>query len=333
MIVMRLRGRLGNQLFIYCFGRALQEQYHTPLLLLDNENDTMGSPLSVYHLPRDVRLVSYRTGQKMDYYKMKAEDYRSLRNRLTDRLSAERQVQAFCKEAGVPSMSPVQQLLYLRYKLATRKKSRRACYEYELAHAETLARHGLLVCENGYLEFPSSAARDIFAFGYFQSEKYFQALRPRLLQELTPKQPMNPAAQQFAARIAGCESVCLSIRMGDYMNNPIHGVCSVRYYQAAVDKMYELHPHARIFVFSDDIAAVQQALTFPNEVIFEPAGNSEWEKLQYMSMCRHFILSNSSFSWWAQYLGCAPDKTVIAPSRWFAVDIPCDIFQDNWITL
>lgn len=62
----------------------------------------------------------------------------------------------------------------------------------------------------------------------------------------------------FIDEIKEGDSVCLSIRMGDYIKNPIHGVCSQKYYQAAIDKMYELHPNAKIFVFSDDVEAVKK---------------------------------------------------------------------------
>ena len=65
----------------------------------------------------------------------------------------------------------------------------------------------------------------------------------------------------------------------------------------------------------------------------EPDGCNELEKLTYMSICKHFILSNSSFSWWAQYLSDYKDKIIIAPDKWFAVDVPCNIYQPEWLLL
>ena len=49
-----------------------------------------------------------------------------------------------------------------------------------------------------------------------------------------------------------------------------------------------------------------------------------------MYSCKNFIMSNSSFSWWAQYLSKNKNKKVIAPYRWYNNDIRCDIYQDNW---
>ena len=52
--------------------------------------------------------------------------------------------------------------------------------------------------------------------------------------------------------------------------------------------------------------------------------------LAAMSECKHFIIGNTTFGWWAQYLSKNPEKIVVAPSKWMAVDMPIDIYQDNW---
>ena len=82
MIVMRLRGRLGNQLFIYAFGRSLQEKLGGELVLLDNENDTGGTLLSEYKLPSNVKIVNISYGYNYDYYNMQASDYKKISNKI-----------------------------------------------------------------------------------------------------------------------------------------------------------------------------------------------------------------------------------------------------------
>lgn len=333
MIVMRLRGRLGNQLFIYAFGRALQEKYHQPLVLLDNVNDTGGTVLSELNISKQVKIVAYQSGYKYDYYHMKASDYGKIRNNLWLAAKRENALKRFCIQKHIAVLDMKQSCQYITYKLRTRGKSQRERFEWELINAERLAQSGLMLCENGYIQFPETDARNIFAFGYFQSEKYFADIKDRIRQEVQPRKMLKPDLQKYVTEIQNSNSVCLSIRMGDYLNNPVMGVCTPEYYQRAIDRIYQMYQDAKIFVFSDDVEGVRKSFHFQNEVVFEPTGNSEWEKLKYMSMCKHFIVSNSSFSWWTQYLGEYQDKTVIAPEKWFAKDIPCDIQQSNWIYL
>jgi hypothetical protein len=54
-----------------------------------------------------------------------------------------------------------------------------------------------------------------------------------------------------------------------------------------------------------------------------------------MSLCKHFIIPNSSFAWWATYLSPHADKTVIAPKRWFANDAidTTDLVPETWIRI
>lgn len=333
MIVMRLRGRLGNQLFIYAFGRALQEQYQQPLILLDNVNDTGGTVLSKLNIPKQVKIVPYQLGYQYDYYHMKASDYGNIKKNLMVGAKREYALRQFCIKRTIPVLDIKQACQYIAYKLITRRNPRRECFEWESLNARRLSGIGLFLCENGYIQFPKTDAKDIFAFGYFQSERYFSNIKDKIKVEVQPKKKIKSELQDFITDIQKSNSVCLSIRMGDYLNNPVMGVCTPSYYQKAIDQIYCMYQDARIFVFSDDVEGVRKNFHFQNEVVFEPTGNSEWEKLKYMSMCKHFIISNSSFSWWTQYMGEYPNKTVIAPQKWFAKDIPCDIWQSNWCLL
>jgi hypothetical protein len=97
--------------------------------------------------------------------------------------------------------------------------------------------------------------------------------------------------------------------------------------------MRTLHPDCVFYLFSDQPELARQLLRMPENTVMEQGNDPDYEKLRVMSGCRHFILSNSSFSWWAQWLSVREDKTVIAPDHWYKVDVPCDIYQEGWILL
>ena len=82
--------------------------------------------------------------------------------------------------------------------------------------------------------------------------------------------------------------------------------------------------------FSDDIEWVKNNLDFKCETYYENGNDPVWEKLRLMSCCKHFVISNSSFSWWAQYLSCNKNKIVYAPTKWYVDNRKVDIFQDSW---
>jgi hypothetical protein len=71
-----------------------------------------------------------------------------------------------------------------------------------------------------------------------------------------------------------------------------------------------------------------------------PVNITDWNKkensyrdLQLMSLCRHNIIANSSFSWWGAWLGQHEDKVVIAPSKWVRESIINNPICDNWLKI
>lgn len=334
MIIMRLRGRLGNQLFIYAYGRRLMELYHMPLLLVDNINDTGGTKLEEFDIPKNIAVKAYSSGFKYDYYNMKAEDYNKIGGGLRGTIRREMDYLYFCNSNSIPTMTVHQRYLIYKHKLLNRFSDRKKRLENEKKDARILCRNGLFVCENGYIDFPYSLmkSKNIFPLGYFQCEKYFYDIRESIQKELQLKKQLKKELEEFIYNIDPVRSVCLSIRMGDYINNPVLGVCTKEYYEEALKIVYKALPDAVVYISSDDIDSVRRIFHFKNKVIYEPDGLNEIEKLVYMSKCGNFILSNSTFSWWAQYLSRNKNKLVIAPDRWTNDrKVKSDIYQDNWI--
>jgi hypothetical protein len=61
----------------------------------------------------------------------------------------------------------------------------------------------------------------------------------------------------------------------------------------------------------------------------------EYCDLWLMSLCQHHIIANSSFSWWGAWLSQDAEKMVIAPRRWALSESfdTSDIIPDSWITI
>ena len=109
-----------------------------------------------------------------------------------------------------------------------------------------------------------------------------------------------------------------------------HYICTNEYFYKAVNIIQEKVENPVFIVFSDDVEWVKQNMQFDGEVYYETGNDPIWEKLRLMSSCKHFVISNSTFSWWAQYLSTNDNKVVIATSRWNNKIKNKDIYQDNW---
>jgi hypothetical protein len=163
----------------------------------------------------------------------------------------------------------------------------------------------------------------VYLDGYWQSEKYFRDIEHILRQEFTIKSAIDPQNEAMARKIRQTNSVSLHIRRGDYVSNvqthQLHGVCSLEYYTAAVEKLGGTVEKPHFFVFSDDPQWAQQNLKLEYPVTFVTCNDADkdYEDLRLMSLCQHHIIANSSFSWWGAWLCTNPEKIVIAPQKWF----------------
>jgi hypothetical protein len=186
--------------------------------------------------------------------------------------------------------------------------------------APTILREQHFHFQPGVLSAPDNTYLD----GYWQSEKYFADLAETLRAEFTPANPLSARAKELAADIAARDSISVHVRRGDYVQEAgvreIHGVCPLEYYQESVRRLAETVSEPHCYVFSDDPAWVEihLRLDVPCTVIAPESAGGEIVDLHLMSRCRHHIIANSSFSWWAAWLNPSPQKRVLAPARWFA---------------
>ena len=199
--------------------------------------------------------------------------------------------------------------------------------------------HGTVVREEDY---NFRYTPDIFALdnayiqGWWQSEKYFLASAGTVRRAFRFQAPLRGRNLQWAEQIRNCLSVSVHVRRGNYMNKrnfaSMGAVCTEKYYNNAVRAMRERLPETPVyFVFSDDTAWVKSNLDIPQAVYIEGnTAENAYIDMQLMSLCRHHIIANSSFSWWGAWLNPAPDKTVLAPAQWFIGRERPDVVPDNW---
>jgi len=129
-------------------------------------------------------------------------------------------------------------------------------------------------------------------------------------------------------------SVAVCVRRGDFLNAKnaeMYNVCGLSYYERAIKLIKQRIAKPVFIFFSDDLDWVKEHLDVGNCDCFYESGKDEvWETMRLMSSCKHFIISNSTFHWWAQYLCDYPDKVVVAPSRWYGNKLESALYQDNW---
>lgn len=213
------------------------------------------------------------------------------------------------------SMNP---FLRLRRKLFGRRdlSYREAHFNYDPCVLQT---------EHGYLE------------GCFQTERYFKPVSGLLRRDFTFRPSViTKECKMYLEQIESRVSVSIHIRRGDYLSNthaPVYGnICTEEYYEKAVSYMKETYPECVFFLFSNDREWTKDHFRDDN-MIDVHCNNEEtgYLDLFLMSRCRHNIIANSSFSWWAAWLNTNKEKCVIAPKRWINGRDCGDIYTENML--
>ena len=166
---------------------------------------------------------------------------------------------------------------------------------------------------------------DCALYGYFQSWKYFEHCQDYIAEIFTPKDAEDPRLFRNLC--------CIHVRRGDYLKFPdYHPLQSIDYYKKAM----ELIPARKYIIFSDDVKWCESNFIGDQYVVTEAASSAIDFKI--MMACNHFILANSSFSWWAAWLSPHDDKVVVVPENWFGSKIKetnptHDLIPYNWIRI
>jgi hypothetical protein len=199
-----------------------------------------------------------------------------------------------------------------------------------------LPRRDFVKISDGALDY-SRLGEDVWFSGYWQSTRYLsEAVRKRLSAFLFETYTFSDENLALVQQIGSCQSVSLHVRRGDYVDNPLHGnIANKEYFNNAVAEVVRTHKAPEFFVFSEDRVWCAENIFFgghPVSFVNWNAGELAAYDLLLMSLCKTNIISNSSFSWWAQYLNPNEDKRLIVPPYWYnetaeagAVDLPSSV--------
>ncbi len=188
----------------------------------------------------------------------------------------------------------------------------------------------------GYVDYDIKP--ETYVEGFFQSERFFPS---NIQSEFEFQTDLTDKNKETADLITGSNSISLHVRRGDYVQKKryqnMFATCSLDYYKRAVEIITKGNSDFKLFIFSDDKEWVKDNLRLPYETIYVDfnSGKDSYKDMQLMSLCKHNVIANSSFSWWGAYLNRNPEKTVVAPQKWFNDENinQKDIIPASWIKI
>jgi hypothetical protein len=296
-------GGLGNQFFIYAFGKYMSRIYAQNVKY---DFTWFGKNHSYDHD------INYLDDFDTDYEIADQEDL----NRVRPPEILERDIVSFLARKA-PMLKPViaatTGMIY-ETPLSQMNKTIPGPYQ-SLTHEFDLKRH-----------------RDHYMVGYWQSHEYADEHRQELCSELSPRN-ISERTKEIVARFDSGEYVSVHFRKTDSGEG---GNTEFPWYRRALRHLLDEYPEATFVVFSNDIPWVTDHIQLPDSTIFfdHTDHRSAAEDIYAMSRCSHNIIAASTFSWWGAYLNENPGKTVIAPRCWGDIDISTtDKCPESWVLI
>jgi hypothetical protein len=297
MIIVRLIGGLGNQMFQYATARRLAHR-HDALLKLDISDLSKGKN---WNTPREYTLYYFNIEAEIastsDVVDLRGESKSKIKNGLD----------GFFQVLGMPA------------------RNTRVMREKHFHFDQTI----LEAPDNVYLDGYWQSEK------YFKDIKNILQKEFTLKNPLEGKN--LDIAEEIRRANSVSLHVRRADYVTDQRTTEFHGLCGPDYYNACVDVVCRSVADPHFFVFSDDPDWVKGniKLRFPTTFITHNEPKKGHEDLRLMCMCQHHIIANSSFSWWGSWLCPHPEKIVIAPRKWFNDETihTDDLIPDRWIRI
>lgn len=306
MITVHMMGNIGNQMFIYAFARRLQLEYNQELTI-----DLSGLKRGYY--TANYKLDSLNIPESINYDLKKLSLWNRLKYRITSKI--------FHIEYGIIQKMKKDLIVPLS---VCRRWFNRGCF-YNV--------------NRPFYEYPHSNRNNLFAYGYFQSEKYFAQYKDIICNELRVKTPISIRDKEIIEKMSNENSVAVSIRANKAPENPKvkdnidMGFIDKDYYYRGMEEIARRIKDPVFYIFADDLRIVKEEYEFPYPVIYVTPDDSA-TGIRLMYSCKHFVIANSTFSWWGAYLGENPEKLIVMPEVFDRQGPPRqDIFIGNPIKL
>jgi len=299
VVVVRLQGGLGNQMFQYALGRALSARNDAQLIL-------------------DLTFLLDRT-PRGDFM------FRNYELGAFGGVSPE-----FTRLSRIALKLPAPAVYFRLTQFLT--------YVKDFLQLQTYVREGIYEFQPHILTLQG----DVYLDGYWQSSRYFDEIEALLRHEFTVLPPDDQDVQALGKEIECSESVAVHIRRGDLVSVPssiqAHGFVGLAYFAEGMSEVARRTEKPVFYLFSDDIRWCMKNVVTAYPHVFVVHGQERQKSitdLWLMSRCRHFIVSNSTFAWWAVWMSDSEEKIVVAPRVWAREreKAPKELIPSSWIRI
>ena len=282
MIIVKFQGGLGNQMFQYAFYKSLLFNYPKLKIKADISDYTINKYHQGFELKK-IFNINIENATKLDLF-------------MSGKLSF-----FFIKKEKIRKI--LEKLYYFLYIILKKINfTNYECIDYS---------YNSLVYEPTF--FNLNTNKDYYLIGYWQNELYFINIKNMIITDFYV--PNSAYLHQLTDLINASNSVSIHIRRGDYVNTGFD-VLSIDYYKKSIELIFLKIENPLFIIFSDDVEYVEKYFSYLNRkyIITENRGNNSYKDMLLMSLCKHNIISNSTFSFWGAFLNKNLNKIIFAPN-------------------
>ncbi|MCR4881803.1 MAG: alpha-1,2-fucosyltransferase [bacterium] len=182
---------------------------------------------------------------------------------------------------------------------------------------------------------------NVYYDGYFQTPKYFENIKERLIKDFTPKNELTDENKAVLDEIKNTNSVAISTRRGDYVK--LGYALDAGYYNKAMKEIAARVENPIFYLFSNDMEWSMKNINTENKFTVIPCESFDKNcgyvcGINLMSHCKHNIITNSTYPWWAAWLNANKDRITVAPKGWIKAKTIVastfeDLMPDSWIRI